>query len=189
MHFKCVLCCLYLASRWYKYASAGFTVFGFYLIAKHAFRYMMERRRHWELKKRYNSENSHEWLVCKLWWFAFFFFLLQSKSMVEDVMFAFYFELFHHLYLAKNVICFMHWTSFLHIRKSVSQGLIFNWNHTYACIWWALLYTIGGSLIDCPLIHGLKFENMNWLTCIWIGWVVILYNFYSDWMFIIMALV
>ncbi|KAK2990531.1 hypothetical protein RJ640_019811 [Escallonia rubra] len=39
-------------ARWYKYASLGFTVFGFYLIAKHAFQYIMERRRHWELRKR-----------------------------------------------------------------------------------------------------------------------------------------
>lgn len=39
-------------ARWYKYASMGFTVFGVYLIAKHAFHYIMERRRHWELRKR-----------------------------------------------------------------------------------------------------------------------------------------
>lgn len=39
-------------ARWYKYASMSFAAFGFYLIAKHAFQYMMERKRHWELKKR-----------------------------------------------------------------------------------------------------------------------------------------
>lgn len=39
-------------ARWYKYASLGFTVFGFYLIAKHAIRYVMERRRRWELQRR-----------------------------------------------------------------------------------------------------------------------------------------
>ncbi|KAL3517538.1 hypothetical protein ACH5RR_020127 [Cinchona calisaya] len=39
-------------ARWYRYASMGFTVFGVYLIAKHAFQYVMERRRHWELRKR-----------------------------------------------------------------------------------------------------------------------------------------
>nr|KAJ0205328.1 hypothetical protein LSAT_V11C500252130 [Lactuca sativa] len=31
----------------------SFAAFGFYLIAKHAFQYIMERKRHWELKKRY----------------------------------------------------------------------------------------------------------------------------------------
>lgn len=39
-------------ARWYKFASLGFTAFGVYLIAKHAFQYIMERRRHWELRKR-----------------------------------------------------------------------------------------------------------------------------------------
>ncbi|KAL3827906.1 hypothetical protein ACJIZ3_016708 [Penstemon smallii] len=39
-------------SRWYKYASVGFTVFGVYLLAKNAFQYIMERRRHWEMRKR-----------------------------------------------------------------------------------------------------------------------------------------
>ncbi|XP_057964837.1 E3 ubiquitin-protein ligase SP1 [Malania oleifera] len=39
-------------ARWYKYASLGFTVFGFYLIAKHAIQNIMERRRRWELRKR-----------------------------------------------------------------------------------------------------------------------------------------
>ncbi|CAK9151024.1 unnamed protein product [Ilex paraguariensis] len=39
-------------ARWYKYASLGLTVFGFYLIAKHAFQYFMERKRHSELRKR-----------------------------------------------------------------------------------------------------------------------------------------
>ncbi|XP_027116012.1 E3 ubiquitin-protein ligase SP1 isoform X2 [Coffea arabica] len=39
-------------ARWYRYASMGFTVFGVYLIAKHAFQYIMERKRHWELRRR-----------------------------------------------------------------------------------------------------------------------------------------
>ncbi|KAL5561627.1 hypothetical protein UlMin_031374 [Ulmus minor] len=39
-------------ARWYKYASAGLTVFGVYLIAKHAIQYIMERRRRLELQKR-----------------------------------------------------------------------------------------------------------------------------------------
>ncbi|XP_076912974.1 E3 ubiquitin-protein ligase SP1-like isoform X2 [Bidens hawaiensis] len=39
-------------ARWYRYASIGFAAFGFYLIAKQAFQYIMERRRHWEMKKR-----------------------------------------------------------------------------------------------------------------------------------------
>nr|GMD66812.1 E3 ubiquitin-protein ligase SP1 [Ipomoea batatas] len=39
-------------ARWYKYASMGFTVVGVYLLVKHAFQYIMERRRHWELRKR-----------------------------------------------------------------------------------------------------------------------------------------
>ncbi|KAI7755501.1 hypothetical protein M8C21_031675, partial [Ambrosia artemisiifolia] len=39
-------------ARWYKYASMGFAAFGFYLIAKQAFQYIMERKRYWEIKKR-----------------------------------------------------------------------------------------------------------------------------------------
>ncbi|XP_057461614.1 E3 ubiquitin-protein ligase SP1-like isoform X2 [Actinidia eriantha] len=39
-------------ARCYKYASVGFTLFGVYLLAKHAFQYVMDRRRHWELRKR-----------------------------------------------------------------------------------------------------------------------------------------
>lgn len=39
-------------ARWYKYASMGLTVFGAYLIAKHTFQFLMERRRRWELQKR-----------------------------------------------------------------------------------------------------------------------------------------
>ncbi|GAB4829772.1 Subtilisin-like protease 1 [Ancistrocladus abbreviatus] len=39
-------------ARWYKYASLGFTLFGFYLITKHAVGFILERRRRWELQKR-----------------------------------------------------------------------------------------------------------------------------------------
>ncbi|KAH6772731.1 E3 Ubiquitin ligase family protein [Perilla frutescens var. frutescens] len=39
-------------SRLYKFASMGLSVFGVYLLAKHAFQYIMERRRHWEMRKR-----------------------------------------------------------------------------------------------------------------------------------------
>lgn len=39
-------------ARLYRYASAGFTVFGVYLLAKHAFQCIMERRRYWEIRKR-----------------------------------------------------------------------------------------------------------------------------------------
>lgn len=39
-------------ARWYKFASLGFTVFGVYLIAKHAVGLILERRRRWELHKR-----------------------------------------------------------------------------------------------------------------------------------------
>ncbi|KAI9080329.1 hypothetical protein K1719_037723 [Acacia pycnantha] len=39
-------------ARWYKYASVGFTLFGAYLIAKHAIQYILERRRCCELQKR-----------------------------------------------------------------------------------------------------------------------------------------
>ncbi|CAH9102848.1 unnamed protein product [Cuscuta europaea] len=39
-------------ARWYKYASMGFTVFGVYLLAKHAFQYIMGRRRRLEYRNR-----------------------------------------------------------------------------------------------------------------------------------------
>ncbi|GKA08823.1 E3 ubiquitin protein ligase SP1 [Tanacetum coccineum] len=39
-------------ARWYKYALVGFAAFGVYLIAKHAFQFTMERKRHWEIKRR-----------------------------------------------------------------------------------------------------------------------------------------
>ncbi|KAL6505100.1 Subtilisin-like protease 1 [Orobanche gracilis] len=39
-------------SRLCKYASMGLTVFGVYLLAKHAIQYIMERRRHREMRKR-----------------------------------------------------------------------------------------------------------------------------------------
>ncbi|XP_026445078.1 E3 ubiquitin-protein ligase SP1-like isoform X1 [Papaver somniferum] len=39
-------------ARVYKYASMGFTVFGVYLLAKHAIQYIMQRRRRWDLQKR-----------------------------------------------------------------------------------------------------------------------------------------
>ncbi|QCE10436.1 Mitochondrial ubiquitin ligase activator of NFKB 1 [Vigna unguiculata] len=39
-------------ARWYKYASMGLTVFGAYLIAKHAIGYILERRRRSELQRR-----------------------------------------------------------------------------------------------------------------------------------------
>lgn len=39
-------------ARLYKYASLGFTVFGVYLTVRHAFQYIMDRKRHWELRKR-----------------------------------------------------------------------------------------------------------------------------------------
>ncbi|KAH0663626.1 hypothetical protein KY285_029475 [Solanum tuberosum] len=39
-------------ARWYKYASMGFTAVGVYLLVKHTFHYMMERKRHWELRRR-----------------------------------------------------------------------------------------------------------------------------------------
>ncbi|RWR95358.1 E3 ubiquitin-protein ligase SP1 [Cinnamomum micranthum f. kanehirae] len=39
-------------SRWYQYASMGFTVVGVYLIAKHAIHYILERRRRRDLQKR-----------------------------------------------------------------------------------------------------------------------------------------
>ena len=42
-----------LLNRWYKYASMGLTVFGFYLIAKRTIQYFMERRRRSELQRRY----------------------------------------------------------------------------------------------------------------------------------------
>lgn len=42
-----------LLNRWYKYASMGLTVFGFYLIAKRTIQYFLERRRRSELQRRY----------------------------------------------------------------------------------------------------------------------------------------
>nr|CAD1829220.1 unnamed protein product [Ananas comosus var. bracteatus] len=39
-------------NRWYQFASMGFTVFGVFLLAKHALQYVLERRRRWELQKR-----------------------------------------------------------------------------------------------------------------------------------------
>ncbi|XP_054802429.1 E3 ubiquitin-protein ligase SP1 isoform X1 [Prosopis cineraria] len=39
-------------ARWYKYASVGLTLFGAYLMAKHAIQYILERRRRCELQKR-----------------------------------------------------------------------------------------------------------------------------------------
>ncbi|XP_019055920.1 PREDICTED: E3 ubiquitin-protein ligase SP1-like isoform X2 [Nelumbo nucifera] len=39
-------------ARWYKYSSMGFTIFGVYLIAKHAIQYIIERRRRWDLQRR-----------------------------------------------------------------------------------------------------------------------------------------
>ncbi|CAL9774149.1 unnamed protein product [Musa acuminata subsp. burmannicoides] len=39
-------------ARWYQFASMGFTVFGVFLLAKHALQYILERRRRRELQKR-----------------------------------------------------------------------------------------------------------------------------------------
>ncbi|KAL8548425.1 hypothetical protein ACS0TY_007656 [Phlomoides rotata] len=39
-------------SRLYKYASVGLTAFGVYLLAKNAVQFILERRRHWEMRKR-----------------------------------------------------------------------------------------------------------------------------------------
>ncbi|KAL1072119.1 hypothetical protein V6Z11_D11G132700 [Gossypium hirsutum] len=39
-------------TRWYKYASFGLTIFGVFLITKHAIHYYLERRRRWELRRR-----------------------------------------------------------------------------------------------------------------------------------------
>lgn len=39
-------------ARWYRYASMGFTVYGVYLLAKHAIQYFMERKRRRDLQKR-----------------------------------------------------------------------------------------------------------------------------------------
>ncbi|CAK8572896.1 unnamed protein product [Lathyrus sativus] len=39
-------------ARWYKFASMGLTVFGVYLIANHAIRYIMEKRHRNEIQKR-----------------------------------------------------------------------------------------------------------------------------------------
>lgn len=50
--------------RLYKYASMGLTLFGAYLLAKHAFQYVMERRRHWELRKRYCFTGVYHYYCC-----------------------------------------------------------------------------------------------------------------------------
>lgn len=50
--------------RLYKYASMGLTLFGAYLLAKHAFQYVMERRRHWELRKRYCFTGVYHYHCC-----------------------------------------------------------------------------------------------------------------------------
>ncbi|KAH7676899.1 E3 ubiquitin-protein ligase MUL1 protein [Dioscorea alata] len=39
-------------ATWYKYASYGFSVFGIYLLAKHAVQFILERRRRSDLRKR-----------------------------------------------------------------------------------------------------------------------------------------
>ncbi|XVF21827.1 hypothetical protein REPUB_Repub12eG0123300 [Reevesia pubescens] len=39
-------------ARWYKYTSFGLTIFGVFLITKHAIHYVLERRRRWELQRR-----------------------------------------------------------------------------------------------------------------------------------------
>ncbi|XVE77739.1 hypothetical protein DITRI_Ditri13aG0086800 [Diplodiscus trichospermus] len=39
-------------ARWYKYTSFGLTIFGVFLITKHAIHYILERRRRWELQRR-----------------------------------------------------------------------------------------------------------------------------------------
>ena len=44
--------------RWYKCASAGLTVLSVFMIANHAIRYIMERRRRNELEKRYTSPDT-----------------------------------------------------------------------------------------------------------------------------------
>ncbi|RWW17740.1 hypothetical protein BHE74_00029446 [Ensete ventricosum] len=41
-----------ILSRWYQFASMGFTVFGVFLLAKHALQYILERKRRRELQKR-----------------------------------------------------------------------------------------------------------------------------------------
>jgi hypothetical protein len=41
--------------RLYKFASVGLTALGVYMIANHAIRYILERRRRSELQKRYSS--------------------------------------------------------------------------------------------------------------------------------------
>ncbi|URE17037.1 E3 Ubiquitin ligase [Musa troglodytarum] len=41
-----------ILNRWYQFASTGFTVFGVFLLAKHALQYILERRRRRELQKR-----------------------------------------------------------------------------------------------------------------------------------------
>lgn len=55
LHFLWSLICIDVFTRLYKYASLGLTVFGVYLIAKHSVHYIMERKRRWELQKRYVS--------------------------------------------------------------------------------------------------------------------------------------
>ncbi|XP_074574765.1 E3 ubiquitin-protein ligase SP1 [Curcuma longa] len=57
-------------ARRYQIASAGFTVIGIFLLAKHALQQVLEKRRHWELQKRvlaaaaarqaHNSEGSNQ---------------------------------------------------------------------------------------------------------------------------------
>lgn len=59
-HIKSVILCLpalktNASCRCYKYSSVGFTVFGVYLLGKHVFQHIIERRRHWEVRKRYVS--------------------------------------------------------------------------------------------------------------------------------------
>ncbi|KAE9463903.1 hypothetical protein C3L33_04081, partial [Rhododendron williamsianum] len=54
----------YASCRLYKYASMGLTLFGAYLLAKHAFQYVMERRRHWELRKRYCFTGVYHYHCC-----------------------------------------------------------------------------------------------------------------------------
>lgn len=39
-------------ARWYKYASMGFTAVGVYLLLKHTFHYVMDRKRQWEYRRR-----------------------------------------------------------------------------------------------------------------------------------------
>ncbi|XP_022960253.1 E3 ubiquitin-protein ligase SP1 isoform X1 [Cucurbita moschata] len=39
-------------ARWYKYASLGLSIFGLYLVTKHAILYLLGRRRRWKYQKR-----------------------------------------------------------------------------------------------------------------------------------------